>query len=111
KDKADENGEVILSAMHKLSLFKTMFNAAGSFDELQNLFDNTFDADAHRDNSFLKTTLPQFFDSLSPLSVQDGCHIYPITGNEIETDTIDRTQTAESVLRIVKFFTETGGEA
>lgn len=110
KDKADENGEVILSAMHKLSLFKTMFNAAGGFDELQNLFDNTFDADAHRDNSFLKTTLPQFFDSLSLLS-ENGCHIYPITDTETGTDDIDRTLTAESVLRIIKFFTETGGES
>ena len=122
--KAEENSQIILSAMHKLTLFEKMFNLAKSDDEIKNLFDNTFDADAHKGNSFLKTTLPGFFCDL-----KKNLHIYPITKNgvlknketsEVNTesenakeepkDIENRVCTMNYILRVIKFFTESGGE-
>lgn len=122
--KAEENSQIILSAMHKLTLFEKIFNLAKSDDEIKNLFDNTFDADAHKGNSFLKATLPGFFCDL-----KKNLHIYPITKNGVlknkETledntesedakeepkDIENRVCTMNYILRVIKFFTESGGE-
>lgn len=96
-----DNDDVILSAMHKLALFREMFNSADSPGVIQNLFDNTFDADAHHGNAFLKTTLPAFFRDL-----KNGMEIQPIG----DSNASDAVLTMNYILRVLKFFTESGGE-
>ena len=99
--KTEENSQIILSAMHKLTLFEKMFNSAKSDDEIKNLFDNTFDADAHKGNLFLKTILPDFFCDLKEM-----LNIYPIDDSGKENTVL----TMNYILRVIKFFTESGGE-
>ena len=118
--KAADKSEIILSAMHKLTRFEKMFNHAATPEIIQNLFDNTFDADAHKGNEFLKTVLPVFFSDL-----KTKLHIYPITNDDPEktnkaydasklfvlNKNEDLTKTMNYILRVIKFFTEGGGEA
>ena len=118
--KAADKSEIILSAMHKLTRFEKMFNHAATPEIIQNLFDNTFDADAHKGNEFLKTVLPVFFSDL-----KTKLHIYPITNDDPEKSNKaydasklfvlnkneNLTKTMNYILRVIKFFTEGGGEA
>jgi len=60
----DTADQIFLSALHKLSLFDSFFTAAADSEQVQNLFDNLFDADDHTDNTFLKKTLPAYFSGL-----------------------------------------------
>ena len=104
--KSEGNSEIILSAMHKLEQFKTMFNSVESLEEIKNLFNNTFDADAHKGNRFLKTTLPVFFHDL-----KDQLRIYPIDNNGVKDKNEEAPVLAMNyILRVIKFFTERGGE-
>ena len=103
--KEEENSRIILSAMHKLTLFKQMFNNAVTKTEIRNLFENTFDADAHKGNDFLKTILPEFFFDL-----KTTLHIYPINNKGVCDKNDDIVLTMNYILRVIKFFTESGGE-
>ena len=103
--KAEENSQIILSAMHKLTLFEKLFNSAAETEAIQNLFDNTFDADAHKGNLFLKTTLPVFFCDLKEM-----LNIYPIDDSGIRSKKENTVLTMNYILRVIKFFTESGGE-
>lgn len=119
EDNRKDRSDIILSAMHKLSQFDLMFNNAGTDEEIRNLFDNTFDADAHKGNAFLKDTLPGFF-----IDLKNKLRIYPITNQN--PDKNDKTYHASKryilskdedlvlamnyILRVIKFFTERGGE-
>ena len=106
EDKDKDNSEILLSAMHKLALFSEMFNSADGLNEIKNIFKNTFDADAHKDNSFLSDVLPEFFSGLKTKSI----NLYPITENGVDFNTDDCVLTMTYVLRIIKFFTESAGE-
>jgi len=111
KGKKNESSEILLSAMHKLAQFETMFDHAANADEIQNLFNNTFDADSHSGNSFLKTELPGFFGSLVSIADEGaGVHISPLIDRGVLTDNERRSLTMNYILRIIKFFTESGGE-
>ena len=103
--KAEENDQIILSAMHKLTLFKMMFNSASDKETIQNLFNNTFDADSHIGNDFLKKVLPEFFYDL-----KDHLEIYPITDKCVDDKNDDVVLAMNYILRVIKFFTESGGE-
>ena len=91
--------------MHKLTLFEKLFNSAAETEAIQNLFDNTFDADAHKGNLFLKTTLPVFFCDLKEM-----LNIYPIDDSGIRSKKENTVLTMNYILRVIKFFTESGGE-
>ena len=106
EEKDKDNSEILLSAMHKLALFSEMFNSAEGLNEIKNIFKNTFDADAHKDNSFLSDVLPEFFSGLKTKSI----NLYPITENGVDFNIDDCVLTMTYVLRIIKFFTESAGE-
>ena len=105
-DGMEEPGsEIILSAMHKLALFRAMFNNTDTDEQIQNLFNNTFDAEDHKNNSFLKTTLPRFFGDL-----KSSLNIYLIDDSGIKAGKDDPVLAMNYILRTIKFFTESGGE-
>ncbi|MBQ3265281.1 MAG: type III-B CRISPR-associated protein Cas10/Cmr2 [Ruminococcus sp.] len=100
--------KALLSSMHKLELFKTMFNNVKDRDEIENLFKNTFDADFHKDNAFLEAVLPDFYFDLV-----NSLHIKALTNDGIgdpEDDADDHVKAMNYILRIIKFFTEKAGE-
>lgn len=97
------NDEVLLSSMHKLSLFKGAFDIAKN-DNIENIFVNTFDSVTHEGNKFVHKTLPNLFKSLKNNDI-DICALiddYVIDKNPVTT--------LHSMLRIMKFFVEKGGE-
>ncbi|MGN0503300.1 MAG: type III-B CRISPR-associated protein Cas10/Cmr2 [Ruminococcus sp.] len=104
--KAENKSEILLSSMHKLTLFSDIFNSAENSKEIQNVFKNTFDADAHIGNNFLSAVLPEFFSGLKTKSI----NIYPITDDGVAFNKNDCVLTMTYVLRIIKFFTESAGE-
>ena len=95
--------KIFLSAMHKMNLFKTMFNSTESLKETENIFNNTFDSYVHEDNSFVKSEMPKFFSML-----KTQLQIFPITEKGVEFNSKDYVLTMSCVLRIIKFFTEEG---
>ena len=99
------DSDIILSAMHKFTLFKNMFNNTDTDEQIQNLFNNTFDADDHKDNKFLKTILPRFFNDLKA-----SLNIYLIDDHGITDSKDDPVLAMNYILRTIKFFTESGGE-
>ena len=119
--------KVILSALHKIELFGSMFNHAEG-DSLKNLFENTFDAYSQQTNVFLQTTLYEYFrqlkeDSNILILSDDGDkkdkenekHEKSDTSDSAEktedkASTKDYAKTLNYILRIVKFFIEKAGE-
>lgn len=101
----EPGSEIILSAMHKLALFRAMFNNTDTDEQIQNLFNNTFDAEDHKNNSFLKTTLPRFFGDL-----KSSLNIYLIDDSGIKAGKDDPVLAMNYILRTIKFFAESGGE-
>lgn len=97
---------VLLSAMHKISLFERLFNSADDEKTVINLFKNTFDAEAHKEVEFIKKTLPQFFWEL-----KSQMNILAITNDGVMTnDKKDYVLTMNYILRIIKFFIEKAGD-
>ena len=100
---ADKKSEVLLSALHKLALFGSSFDGAnGDEAVVQNLFENHFDSEAHKNNDFVSKTLPEFFIGL--YRDTDICAID-------ESGIVDsKALTMCYILRVLKFFVEKGGE-
>lgn len=105
--KSDNDKErVLLSAMHKISLFERMFNNADDEKMVINLFANTFDSEAHKEVEFIEKTLPKFFWEL-----KSQMNILAITNTGvIINDKIDYVLTMNYILRIIKFFIEKAGD-
>ena len=119
--------KVILSALHKIELFGSMFNHAEG-DSLKNLFENTFDAYSQQTNVFLQTTLYEYFrqlkeDSNILILSDDGDKKDKENEKHEKSDTSDSAEKTEDkasakdyaktlnyILRIVKFFIEKAGE-
>lgn len=101
--------DTLLSAMHKLGLFKQAFNNTSSAAEIENLFLNTFDADAHEDNNFVRKTLPDLFKFIARGGdSENGRGIYAIDKKGIVKG--DPVFTMQSLMRVMKFYVEKGGE-
>jgi hypothetical protein len=66
-----EKETTLLSAMHKVSLFESQFNSARDFTTIHNLFINTFDAEAHEDNTFVHNMLPDLFKFIQDRSAEE----------------------------------------
>ena len=94
--------DVLLSALHKIALFQAVFNNCADEQEAKNLFCNTFDADAHEGNVFLKEFLPEFF-------VQCVCD-KKISALTNEGRIEDRALVLGYLLRLMKFYVEKKGE-
>lgn len=101
----EPDSEIILSAMHKLTLFSALFNNTETDSEIQNLFYNTFDAEDHKNNNFLKKTLPRFFGDL-----KSSLNIYLVDDSGIKNSKDDLVLAMNYILRTIKFFAESGGE-
>jgi len=95
--------EILVSAMHKLSQFKGIFNASTDKETVCNLFVNTFDASSHENNTFVHNVLPEFFWNL-----QNGLKINAVDAAGITSN--DSALTMCDVLRILKFFIEKDGD-
>ena len=98
------NDEVLLSSMHKLSLFKGAFDIAKE-ENVENIFVNTFDSMTHEDNKFVHKRLPDLFNTLSN-GKTDICALSE--NNVMDKNTVI---TLHNMSRIMKFFVEKGGEA
>ena len=98
-----EKSETLLSAMHKIKLFESAFDNSFDFNTIKNLFVNTFDAAAHKENSFVHKVLPEIFYGL-----RNQAGIYAIDENGIQHD--NAVLTMYYMLRIMKFFVEKDGE-
>lgn len=105
--KSDEKNErVLLSAMHKISLFKELFNNADDEKPVINLFANIFDADEHKGVKFIEKTLPKFFWEL-----KSQMNILAISNTGVMADDKkDYVLTINYILRIIKFFIERAGD-
>lgn len=105
--KSDEEKErKLLSAMHKISLFRRLFNSAVDEKTVINLFANIFDADEHKGVEFVEKTLPKFFWEL-----KSQMNILAITNDGVKTnDKKDYALTMNYILRIIKFFIEKAGD-
>ena len=96
--------KVILSSLHKIELFGSMFNYAEG-ESLKNLFENTFDSYSQKTNVFLQTELYKFFKSL-----KENTDIRVLSDGKDNKDAKDHAKTLNYILRIVKFFKEKAGE-
>lgn len=105
--KSDEKNErVLLSAMHKISLYKELFNNADDEKTVINLFANIFDADEHKGVEFIEKTLPKFFWEL-----KSQMNILAISNAGVMADDKkDYALTMNYILRIIKFFIEKAGD-
>lgn len=98
-----QTDDVLVSAMHKLMLFRALFAGAKDEQTIRNLFINTFDADCHQNNTFVQELLPRVFNAL-----QGGAAIYAMNENGLVRN--DAVWTLCSLLRICKFYIESEGE-
>ena len=95
--------QVMLSAMHKITLFSKAFLAASDKETVQNLFDNIFDSNSHKDNDFLHKTLPERF-----WDMMEQSKVFPLKTEK--TSAMNPTDIFVFMMRIMKFFVEKGEE-
>lgn len=98
---AEDRERVIVSALHKLSLFEHLLKAADDdLESVVTLFKNMFDS-GEQQTEFLHKKLPVFYHKLKTLGIRamtnDGVVENPVT-------------TVSYVLRILKFFNEKAGD-
>lgn len=103
-DCGEESDEALLSSMHKITMFDRMFNSVKSTEEINHLFNNTFDSQSHIGNQFIEKILPQFYYDLQ--NTLDIRTIY-----EVDNQNENKAGVMNAILRIIKFFVEgKGGE-
>ena len=95
--------DVILSVLHKISLFEDIFNNTDDDTQILNAVHNTFDADIHKQSSFISNTLIDLMQTL-----KNDQKIFSLSEKGIVYNNIATTMTY--LLRICKFFIEEGGE-
>lgn len=100
---AESSDRTFLSSIHKIAMFENAFNHCDNVAQVYNLFNNIFDAFAHENNKFLHEDLPEFF-----LDLKNSVLVKAINDKGIVTD--NPALTLCYILRILKFFTEKGGE-
>lgn len=125
-DKQKETDEkVILSALHKLETFKSLLYEAKTETEINELFTNLFDAEAHENSNFLHERLPGFYQALLTRGIEISPLAEETTQKAEEGQEKDRKEAGNVpaelseeaalqslcyVLRILKFFKEKEGE-
>lgn len=67
---ANVDEKVILSALYKLETFKALLHEAKTESEIEELFTNLFDAEAHENSYFLHNRLPKFYYGLLTGKIQ-----------------------------------------
>jgi len=99
--KEDENDRVIVSALHKLSLFERLLRLTDSKEAAVTLFENIFDS-GEQQTEFLHRTLPEFYFRLTK-----DLKLRAVTDGGAEDDPVTALC---YILRILKFFNEKAGE-
>ena len=110
-----DNSTVFLSALHKLSLFDTFYATAENDTDVDNLFNNFFDADSHAENAFLKKELPGIFKELrvsNEIDLLPDCRAEFLTKAGLPKDCSDPMPVPVLcyILRIFKLYKERIGE-
>lgn len=100
---SEDKNDILVSALHKVAMFKDLFNASKDEITVENIFKNTFDADAHKNNEFVGKNLPSMFYKL-----QNGVYIKAVDENGLKEN--DTSLAFCYMLRLMKFFIEKGGE-
>lgn len=95
--------EVILSVIHKFSLFERLFDNMDDSQQVTNMVENVFDADIHKSSMFISYRLIDFINELKEKNGIFALSDEGILDNKIST-------TMNYILRIAKFFTEKGGD-
>ncbi len=133
----DGMDKVFLSAIYKLTTFEPLFKGleegytnaqnneiAQNDATVQNLFNNIFDADEHKENKFLKEKLPEFFRGMAKQNKEYDIRLMPEYlkeylrdhGIKVESDNdCNMTNPYPTValcylLRILKLYYEKAGE-
>ena len=100
--KQEEEERIIVSALHKLSLFEHLLNAADDNREaIFTLFKNIFDS-GEQQTDFLHNKLPEFYHKL-----KTELKIRAMTDNGVENNPV---KTITYILRTLKFFNEKAGD-
>ena len=91
--------DILLSSLHKISMFSSVLNEASSDAQINNLFINLFDTASHEGNDFVHKTLPEY---------------YNIFHNNKDLIFSDKTESGfaddfSALLRLMKFFIEKSG--
>ena len=102
KSESSEDECIIISALHKLSLFEYLLNAADDNSKaIFTLFQNIFDSSEQK-TEFLHDKLPDFYHKL-----KTNMSIRALTDDGVQNNPV----TAVSyVLRVLKFFNEKAGD-
>lgn len=123
-DSKNDADRVFLSALYQLGKFEKFFDSAADSKEIQNLFDNFFDADDHDGNSFLKNLLPEYFTGIAAGNSSYSVRLMPeylkayLREQGIKPDEVGEgnmvkpypTVTLSYLLRILKLYYEKAGE-
>lgn len=96
----DDKERFLLSAGQKISLFSTLFDTA-PVDFIDNVFKNTFDSEYQKNFEESVDSMIEFFKAIDISSMK--C----IHDDAEKTDS--KSAVFEKILRILKFFTEKGG--
>ncbi len=103
-DSTDLKNELLLSALYKTEKFENLFIKAEYDKQIDNLFNNTFDAPEHNGNDFLHGVLPKFYKSVCSKK-----RILAITDKGLN-DELNNIKVFNFSLRILKFFVEKSGK-
>ena len=102
EEKEEKKERIILSSIHKLSLFEHLLKAADNdLEAISLLFMNIFDSGEQK-TEFLHKTLPVFYHKL-----KTSTGILALTDDGIQSDPVT---TIVYTLRVLKFFNEKAGE-
>lgn len=102
-NKSNATKDIILSIMHKFTLFESIFNNLDDETQIDNAVKNIFDAEIHKKSSFITQKIPGFIKALKQNTMV-------ATLSEKETKTDDLAKTLNYCLRICKFFIEKEGD-
>ena len=98
--------EILLSCLHAIGEFRVLFSQAGR-ENIQDLFTNMFDADAHEGSVFLHEDLPDF---CGEYCMSGMICALDENGDRVAPDKPDHAAAMEALLRVLKFLTEKAGE-
>jgi len=102
KRKNTESDDVLF-VMHKFTLFESIFNNAADEQQIKNTVENIFDADEHKQSSFINYNLIGF---MTDLKQQAKIALLNDGGSNAD----NYAKIMNYTLRICKFFVEKGGE-
>lgn len=101
--KTEKTNDILFSALYKTEQFECLFDNADGV-QIGHLFNNTFDAPEHKNNSFVHEKLPAFYNV-----IKSNKRIKALSEEGIETQKTE-IKAFNFALRMLKFFVEKAGK-